>query len=105
MNDMSEKIRCKDCGGSGRVMGGGMMMWDCETCDGVGKIRKVDDEVADLEMRQTASYRKAIEEIKNMDSSITEEKAQEIFDRELKLIENEENKNNSETQKKIKSRR
>lgn len=37
---MSKLIRCVPCGGSGIVMGGGMMMKDCFECDGRGKIHE-----------------------------------------------------------------
>lgn len=30
--------RCFTCGGTGKIMGGGMIMKDCHTCDSTGKI-------------------------------------------------------------------
>lgn len=87
------KIRCKACYGSGRVMGGGMMQQDCDHCDGVGKIIFIEDEVAELEKikaKQDESYKKAITEIKDLDPTMTDEKAKEIFDEEFKKLESEE---------------
>lgn len=37
-NKMFNKIRCKTCIGSGRVMGGGMIIHDCDDCEGTGKL-------------------------------------------------------------------
>ena len=31
-----KKTRCNVCNGSGKVMGGGMMIKDCDECDGLG---------------------------------------------------------------------
>lgn len=89
----SGKKRCNICYGSGRVMGGGMMMQDCEECDGTGKIVFIENEIEELEKlkaKQDESYAKAINEIKDLDPSMTDEKAKEIFDEEFKKLEKEE---------------
>jgi hypothetical protein len=87
------KIRCKPCGGSGRVMGGGMMLADCETCDGAGKIY-VDEPVpkkVDIKIdRSNKHYKDAIKKIKALGKDITDEKAETIFAEELKNINNSE---------------
>lgn len=90
---MADKKRCVTCHGSGKVMGGGMMMYDCDDCDGRGKIAVINDDIAELNIRTTESYAKAIDEIKKIDPSITDEKAQEIFDKELENIQKDEKKN------------
>jgi hypothetical protein len=72
--------KCMVCAGSGKVMGGGMMMWDCDDCDGNGKILIIE------EPKDSASYKEAIESIKALDPSIDDEKAKEIFDEEFKKI-------------------
>ncbi len=83
------KIRCKPCGGSGRVMGGGMILADCETCDGAGKIY-VDEPVAkkvDITIdRSSKHYKEAIKKIKALSKDMTEEQAESIFAEELKNI-------------------
>lgn len=74
--------RCSICSGSGKVMGGGMMLWDCDDCDGNGKILIIETTV-----QETESYNEAIESIKALDPSIDDDKAKEIFDEEFKKIE------------------
>jgi hypothetical protein len=81
------KKRCIPCGGSGRVMGGGMMMNDCEHCDGLGKIIVSDDDIDYLAKKQNdkelESYKKAKKNIKSVDESITDDQAERILDDEL----------------------
>jgi RecJ-like exonuclease len=43
------KIRCKNCVGSGKVMGGGMLMADCDECEGVGKLYIKKEDKSDSE--------------------------------------------------------
>lgn len=81
-----ERIRCSTCAGSGQVMGGGMMMWDCDSCDGAGKIIK--QEPRKFKMSKTdKSYKKAVKEIQDLDPSLTKEEAQKIMDDELARVE------------------
>lgn len=80
--------RCHICYGSGRVMGGGMIIADCDVCDGRGKIyeeQKLDD--------NNPHYNEAIEKIKNLNENITHEDAKNIFQSELDKINKKERKN------------
>jgi hypothetical protein len=76
------KKRCIPCGGSGRVMGGGMMMTDCEYCNGAGKVELIDDETEYLLAKQTKHFKSAIKRIKAIDKSITDDEAEKIFSEE-----------------------
>lgn len=68
-----KKLRCATCSGSGKVMGGGMIFYDCEECDGKGKIYIKEE-----------SYEQAKEKIKALDETLTDEKAKNILDEELR---------------------
>lgn len=89
---MSENKRCHICGGSGQVMGGGMIFNNCEECGGKGKIIFIEDEIEELNIRNTESYQNAIKEIKAIDSSIDDEKAKEIFEKEYSKLSKENKK-------------
>lgn len=73
------KQRCIPCGGSGKVMGGGMMLQNCDHCEGSGK---------------KSAYENAIDKIQDADKSMTRKTAKELFDKELEEVE-----------KKVKSKR
>lgn len=83
-----EMRRCTPCGGSGRLMGGGMMFRDCEFCHGSGKIAQPEDDITYLQMKMTDGYQEAINNIKAVDENITTEKAEEMFKNEFEKIEN-----------------
>ena len=34
-------VNCQKCYGSGKVLGGGMMPWTCDGCDGSGKVTTI----------------------------------------------------------------
>lgn len=53
------KRRCMSCNGSGRVMGGGMMMHDCDNCEGRGKIEVVDDDMTFLSEQENLRLKEA----------------------------------------------
>lgn len=79
------KMKCRTCSGSGKVMGGGMMQWDCEVCDGYGKI-EVQDEQKDIDYlleKTSERYQNAKKEIKGLGKEISDEKAEELLDAEL----------------------
>jgi len=88
------KIRCLPCNGSGRMMGGGMLMQDCEHCDGKGKIEDGKVQLADY--KKTPEYRKAINTIQQLANKSYEEserlfaeefdKKEEIHKEEVKPI-------------------
>jgi len=82
------KRRCIPCGGSGRVMGGGMLMTDCDHCDGIGKVVVIEDEIETLLAKNTEHYNNAKEKIKALDKSVTEEMAVEILDKEIESQKN-----------------
>lgn len=79
------KVRCNTCVGSGKVMGGGMMMIDCDDCDGKGKIF-IDEQKEFVIDKNSKHYKEAIKNIKQLNAGITQEKAEEIFEDELKKI-------------------
>lgn len=89
---MKKFIRCLPCYGSGQVLGGGMIQKDCEECDGRGKIEETIDDMEYLKVRSTESYDNAINKIKSLHPSISDEKAKELFENELKEIDKQENK-------------
>lgn len=72
--------RCIPCSGSGKVMGGGFMIANCEYCDGSGKIKYVDDEIDYLAMKQTESYRNAKARLKSKHNSLSDEDAEKLLD-------------------------
>lgn len=74
-------IRCMPCAGSGKIMGGGMLIQDCVSCDGLGKLEK------DLKTREAESYSKAIKEIKALYKNMTDDEAKKIFDEEFEKLE------------------
>jgi hypothetical protein len=73
--------RCTPCGGSGRVMGGGMIIKDCEECDGRGKIKKIDDEIDYLTMKQTKSYKSAKTRLQKKHPNLSEDEAEKMLDK------------------------
>lgn len=77
------KKRCMPCGGSGKMMGGGMLLADCDHCDGYGKIDVPHDEIDYLLAKNTEHYNKAKEEIKEL-ATMTDAEAESILDDEIK---------------------
>ena len=77
---------CVPCGGSGTLMGGGMMMWDCDNCDGTGKITKQEPVKFKLE-KKNPRYKKAVKEIQKLDPNLSEADAQKVMDDELAKVE------------------
>lgn len=77
------KKRCNTCVGSGRVMGGGMMMQDCEVCDGIGKLFIPDDPIDHIMRKETEAYQNAKAKIKGLDSKMTDKDAENLLDAEL----------------------
>lgn len=77
------KKRCQRCAGSGKVMGGGMMMQECDNCEGIGKLFVPENEIDFLTMKQTDSYQKAKDKLKAADTSITDDRAEELLDKAM----------------------
>lgn len=88
------RVRCNSCVGSGKVMGGGMMYVDCDACDGKGKIY-IDEEKEFIIDKNSKHYKEAIKNIKSIHEGITNEKAEEIFEDELKKINLKDEKNDA----------
>ena len=66
---------CIRCGDTGKYLGNGMMMADCELCDDSKAlpIAKID--------RKSKSYQTAIKEIMSLNPEITRAEAVKIFDK------------------------
>src|SRR5690242_1838328 len=74
--------RCMNCNGSGKLMGGGMMMIDCDNCFGKGKIS--DGKITIDDIKNTDSYRDAVQNIRAMNPVLTKDQAEKLFDDEFK---------------------
>ena len=72
------------CVGSGKVMGGGMIMKSCHECDGIGKIEIEDDEIGYLSKKQTDDYVKAKEKLMDSHPELEEDEAEKLLDDALK---------------------
>lgn len=48
--------RCIPCYGSGKIMGGGTILQDCEYCDGRGKVEKPEDDIDYLLKQQSEKH-------------------------------------------------
>ena len=70
---------CIPCSGSGRVMGGGMLMKDCDECDGRGKIQYVDDEIDYLSQKQSLNFTEAKKRLAEK-ANISEDQAEKYLD-------------------------
>jgi DnaJ-class molecular chaperone len=91
------KKMCINCAGTGKVVGGGMLTQDCETCDGEGKI-DIHNEIKEIEVSKTISekshhdeikidkrskdYRDSIKRLQKV-SNLTREEAEKMLDKEL----------------------
>ncbi len=71
--------RCPACVGSGKVMGGGMMMTECDDCEGRGKIYDEPKKEPVID-KASPEYKKAIRNIKKLGKDITDEQADQMFD-------------------------
>ena len=76
-----ELTRCKYCSGSGRMMGGGMLMKDCDQCNGKGKIEKVEIDLP--QAKKTDGYKNAKKRLKESNKSLSDTDAEKILDTEL----------------------
>lgn len=72
-----DKVKCKDCRGTGKMKGAGYMDIDCEHCDGMGKVYQQKDDIEELALRQSDNF-------KNAASDLGDEKAKEIYEEEFK---------------------
>ena len=70
---MEKSKRCHACLGSGKLMGGGLILKDCKYCKNPQK---------EVSMRDTQAYKKSVKRIQKK-CKISEQEAQKIIDREL----------------------
>ena len=68
---------CYRCGGTGRYLGNGMMMTDCNLC----KDGKLEDESTPKIDRKSQSYKQAIKEIMDINPDISRAEAVKMFDK------------------------
>jgi hypothetical protein len=76
-------VYCNLCAGSGKVMGNGCIIIECDQCDGYGKYHEK-EEVKHQEFdRENAHYKEAITRIKELNTDLSEEEAEDIFNEAL----------------------
>lgn len=80
---MRETKFCQPCSGSGKLLGGGMIIVDCNHCEGRGRTEEENDELEYLHLKTTDSYKSAIDKIKSVNDNVSDEEAEEIFKKEL----------------------
>jgi len=95
-------MRCSICVGSGKVMGGGMMLRSCTECGGLGIIEEEKKKDIEESIKSTPHYKDAIDNIKALNPTITEEDAKKMFSEELKKIEDKDDEGDSNARKKNK---
>jgi hypothetical protein len=61
-------------------MGGGMVMADCDYCDGTGKVSGIDDEIDFLTMKQTEGYQNAKKRLQSKNENLSDEEAEKLLD-------------------------
>jgi RecJ-like exonuclease len=81
-----EKIKCEECQGSGKYTKGGSIYHNCELCDGKGRVYPPAKPPEFKIEKDSSHYKKAIKRIKSLNKAITQEEAENIFDKELKEI-------------------
>jgi hypothetical protein len=79
------KVKCDECNGTKRYTLGGNIYHDCERCNGSGKLWK--DEPKEFKIdKDSHHYKKAIKRIKALNKDLSDQEAEEIFDKELNQI-------------------
>lgn len=85
---------CYRCGGSKKYMGNGMVMMTCYNCDERGFEAKESQGCTENDTshipeapvdRQSATYKKAIKDIMDLNPKISRKDAVKIFDREYHM--------------------
>ena len=76
---------CIRCGGTGRYLGNGMMMADCNLCDDGQYLPEKSEKSEKSEKnpkinRKSASYKKAIKDIMLLNQEISRDEAVKMFD-------------------------
>ena len=79
--------RCWACGGTGDIMGNGMMMKECHHCEGFGTL-DTEPKVKEIVQvdRRSKSYKEAIDKIMKLHPKYTREDAVKVFDSEFDKI-------------------
>lgn len=74
---------CYRCQGTGQYLGNGMILTDCNLCNGDGKSVIIASPKID---RKSSSYKKAIKDIMSINPSISREEAVKMFDQEYDKV-------------------
>ena len=78
-----KKTRCNVCNGSGKVMGGGMMMRKCYECSGTGRVVIPEDDIEYLIAKESDSYKEIKKKISDTHKDLSEGEIETILDQEL----------------------
>lgn len=79
MSEMQTK-RCRNCFGSGIIMGGGCIQIDCPECFGKGMIEEPKDDIDFLVNKQNESYQAAKKRLMKKHKSLSSEEAEKLLD-------------------------
>lgn len=71
---------CIKCNGKGTYLGNGMMIVDCNLCDGEEPKEKIEAPTLDKINRNSKSYLKAIKDIMASNPNISRKEAIKMFD-------------------------
>jgi RecJ-like exonuclease len=94
-----EKIKCAECQGSGKYTKGGSIYHNCELCDGKGRVYPLEPRKEFKIDKESSHYKKAIKRIKALNKEISDQKAEEIFDKELNAINVKDDENGTASEK------
>lgn len=70
---------CTRCAGSGEILGNGMIMDVCTTCDGHGYYDPTEKAAVPID-KKSPSYKDAIRDIKKLNPKLTRKDAEKIFE-------------------------
>lgn len=71
---------CKQCAGSGKVFGNGMVSQDCKRCLGTGHYVESSESTSRFIDKRSKHYKSAIKEIMELNPDITHSQATKMFD-------------------------
>lgn len=77
-------MRCIRCGGTGKYLGNGMMLIDCNRCDGFGnEIEENIDKKPEKNSidKRSKAYKDAIKDIMKLDSNLSRFDAEMMFEK------------------------
>lgn len=78
------RVHCLACAGSGQILGNGMIIADCKTCDGSGKVSEESVKkvaAAPVVDRRSVAYKDAIKDIQDSNPDLTKDDAVKLFDK------------------------